>query len=123
MGVFSHFIFDLIAHPPRIPVWGEDSVKVGLSLWDNMPVELSLEFIILAGGMYAYLTTTTAATTGGKYGMVVLMLFLAIAAFTGQLLGPAPASGNQVAVSSLFTIVITVILTFYLDRKRISKPI
>lgn len=123
VGVFSHFVFDFIAHPPRIPLMGEDSMKVGLSLWNNMPVELSLEFVLLGLGMYLYLSTTAPAKAGGKFGLVVLMLFLTIAAFTGQMLGPAPQSGTQVAFSSLFTMVITVVLTFYLDRKRISKPI
>ena len=123
LGVFSHFVFDFIAHPPRIPLMGEDSMKMGLSLWNIMPLELSLEFIILAAGMYAHLSVTTTSTAGGKYGLIVLMIFLVIAAFTGQLLGPAPQSSSQVALSSIFTIVITVLLTFYLDRKRISKPI
>jgi hypothetical protein len=123
IGVFSHFVFDFIAHPPRLPLMGEDSMKVGLSLWNNMPVELSLEFVLLGTGMYLYLSTTTSAKAGGKYGLVVLMLFLTIAAFTGQMIGPAPQSGVQVAFSSLFTIAVTVLLTFYLDKKRISKPI
>ncbi len=123
IGVFSHFIFDVIAHPPRIPLMGEDSMMIGLSLWDTMPLELAVEFMILTSGMYWYVSVTTSATAGGKYGLMVLMLFLSIAAFTGQMLGPAPQTGSQVALSSLFTIIITVILTFYLDRKRISKPL
>jgi hypothetical protein len=123
LGVFSHFVFDFIAHPPSIPLMGEDSLMVGLSLWDNMPVELSLEFMILAAGMYAYLSLTTAATAGGKYGLIVLMSFLTISAFMGQLMGPPPRSIMQIAFSSLFIIIITVLLTSYFDKKRISKPI
>lgn len=123
IGVFSHFIFDVIAHPPRIPLMGEDSLKIGLSLWNTMPLELAVEFMILVSGMYWYLSVTASITTGGKYGLMVLMLFLSVAAFTGQMLGPAPQTGSQVAFSSMFTIIITVLLTFYLDRKRISKPL
>jgi hypothetical protein len=123
LGVFSHFILDFIAHPPQIPLMGNDSMKMGLSLWDMMPLELTVEFIILAAGLYLYLSVTTPSRAGGRYGMIVLMLLLAIAAFTGQLLGPPPQSAMQIALSSLFTIIVTVLLTAYLDKKRIPKPL
>ncbi len=42
-AVFSHFIVDALVHVPELPLLGEASPKLGLSLWENMPLALGVE--------------------------------------------------------------------------------
>jgi len=56
--VFSHWILDLIVHPPDLPVFLEGSPLLGLGLWTSGPGLIAssiLEFALLAGGIVIYL--------------------------------------------------------------------
>ena len=46
LGVFSHFIFDFIVHTPDLTVLGNNSMVVGLGLWNHMYIALSVELIL-----------------------------------------------------------------------------
>jgi membrane-bound metal-dependent hydrolase YbcI (DUF457 family) len=58
--VFSHWVLDLIVHPPDLPLLFEGSPVVGLGLWTSGPglvVSLLLEIVLLAGGIAIYIRT------------------------------------------------------------------
>lgn len=118
IGVFSHFILDFIVHPPELPLLGEHSQKLGLGLWNNIYLALALELIILIVGLMFYFKSTEGKSFGGKYGMLIFMTILTFFAFAGQLFGPKPETENQVALSSLISIFLILILAFWLDRER-----
>jgi len=118
IGVFSHFILDFIVHPPELPLLGEHSHKLGLGLWNNIYLALALELIILIIGFAFYFKSTERKSFGGKYGMLIFMTILTIFAFAGQLFGPKPETEKQVATSSLISILLILILGFWLDRER-----
>lgn len=122
-GIFSHFLLDALVHPPQIPIWGLDSPKIGLSLWNNIAMELCVEFALLAGGLYLYYSVTKASTAVGWYALAIFFALITFAAFAGQLLGPAPESGNQAAISSLGSLTLLLIICSLLDRKRIVKKL
>lgn len=74
-AVFSHWLLDFLVHRPDLPLIG-DSFKVGLGLW-NMPVAaLSLETMILCGGLALYLRSTERTKSGGTSGFVLFTLAL-----------------------------------------------
>src|SRR5215510_6417010 len=50
LAVFSHFVLDWIVHIPEIPLLGESSLKIGLGLWNNLPLSLTLEALLVLGG-------------------------------------------------------------------------
>ena len=118
IGVFSHFILDFIVHPQELPLVGDHSQMLGLGLWNHIYLELTLELIILIIGFVFYFKSTEGKSFGGKYGMIIFMTILTIFAFAGQLFGPKPETENQVALSSLISIFLILILAFWLDRKR-----
>ena len=118
VAVFSHFLCDFVVHIPELPVLDNSSTKLGLGLWRHMELTLLLELGILVVGLILYLRSTCAATSAGKYGMILFMSVLAILAFVGTLSGPKPNSGSQVALSSLITQIIILILAYWLDTKR-----
>jgi hypothetical protein len=49
--VFSHFWLDLPMHVKDLPVAGNDTVKLGFGLWNNLPVALALETAVVAAGL------------------------------------------------------------------------
>ncbi len=55
--VFSHWILDLIVHPPDLPIFLEGSPLLGLGLWTSGPGLIAssiLEFALLAVGLAIY---------------------------------------------------------------------
>ncbi len=119
-GVFSHFVLDFIVHPPELPLAGNNSARLGLGLWNNLYLALLVELALLIIGMTLYYRATIPKSRLGKYGMGVLLILLTILAFAGQLSGPPPSSGLQIAISSEVTLVVLIAMVYWLDGKRSS---
>src|SRR5439155_10711633 len=54
VAAFSHWILDFIAHPRDLPIY-DNTLKVGLSMWNYRDPEFALEIALLAGGIVLYL--------------------------------------------------------------------
>ncbi len=118
LAVFSHWIFDLIMHTPDMPLWTDDSMKLGLGLWNNAAATYALEAVLLIGALYLYLRATQATSAIGKYGMpVFIALLLLVNIF--NIYGPPPAGGKiELAVSAMIAYFGFAGIAFWLDRKR-----
>lgn len=119
LAVASHWFFDLIVHTPDLPLLGDDSVKMGLGLWNNAVATYTLEAVLLGLGLAIYLKSTTAITDGGKYGMaffVILMLLINAQNIFGPPFGDSVAS---LSVSAMIMYSMFAALAFWLDKKRI----
>src|SRR5213594_1206956 len=55
LAVFSHWILDLIAHPPDLAIY-DDTWKIGFGLWNYRGPEFALEIGLLGAGIMLYLT-------------------------------------------------------------------
>src|SRR5678816_2313677 len=75
LAVFSHWILDLIVHRPDLPLY-DDTFKMGFGLWNFPAIAFGLEIILLFGGIFLYMRSTTAANAIGKFGMPILGLVL-----------------------------------------------
>lgn len=56
--VFSHWLLDLLVHPPDLPLLFKGSQLVGLGLWTSRPgliISFILEFALLATGVSLYM--------------------------------------------------------------------
>lgn len=54
---FSHWILDFIVHSPDLPIFGKNSLPLGLGLWNSGPgfiISIILEFILFTGGLMIY---------------------------------------------------------------------
>ncbi len=118
LAVFSHWIFDLIMHTPDMPLWTDDSIKLGLGLWNNAAASYALEAVLLIGALWLYLRATQATSAIGKYGMpVFIALLLLVNIF--NIYGPPPAGGKiELAVSAMVAYFGFAGIAFWLDRKR-----
>ncbi len=118
-AVFSHFVLDFIVHRPDLPLgFGAGSPKIGLGLWNYPWGAYLLESAIFVGGLGIYLKVTKGTSFAGKYGILILALFLLVANFI-NLFGPPPPSGTAVASSGLIFNLLIAWLASWLDKKRV----
>jgi hypothetical protein len=100
LAVFSHFILDLPVHTPDLSIAGNDTVKLGLGLWNNVPVVLALELLLLLGGWMLFSRSKRSDATFPKQRnrifLGILVLLTIATPFT-----PDPASPAAFAVQAL----------------------
>jgi hypothetical protein len=111
LAVFSHWILDFVVHRPDLPLY-DNTVKVGLGLWNHPALAFGLEAALLFGGMAVFLrarpTRRTAIITFG-------IVMLGIQAYV--FFGPPPASPAAVASTALAAYGIFALLIWFLaDR-------
>jgi hypothetical protein len=115
----THYIFDFIVHTPDLTIFGDDSFLIGLGLWNHIYIALIVEIALYFAGLYIYITETRGVGFSGKYGIYIFSLVLVAAAFISQVLSPRPQNGNEVAGSALLSISLVILISYWLDRKRI----
>ena len=119
LAVFSHWLLDLLVHGPDLPVY-DDTMKIGLGLWNYPVAALLLEAFLLFGGMFMYVRRTTAINAIGRYGFPVFgTLMIAVQCYL--FFGPPPASPAAAAISALVSYVAFAAVAQWLDRQR--KPV
>jgi uncharacterized membrane protein YagU involved in acid resistance len=119
LAVFSHFLLDVLVHPAQIPLLGEQSPKIGFGLWNSLYLELVVEILLLFLGFWMYCKTVLAKKRILWILGIVLLLVTGITV-GGQLAGPAPESGFQVAISSFSLILLLTFIFLYFDKKTTS---
>jgi membrane-bound metal-dependent hydrolase YbcI (DUF457 family) len=116
LAVFSHWILDLLVHKPDLPLY-DDTWKVGLGLWNFPVIALSLEALLLFGGMTLYFRRTSAINVVGRFGMPVFgAIMLAIQCYV--FFGPPPSSPDSAAITALVAYVVFAVIALWLDRQR-----
>ena len=115
-AVFSHWVLDLLVHRPDLPIY-DDTMKVGLGLWNYPAIAISLEAAILFVGMILYLRTTKPINAIGRLGPPIFGLaMLAIQAYI--FFGPPPVSPAAAAITALVSYVVFAFVAQWLDRQR-----
>jgi hypothetical protein len=115
-AVFSHWVLDLLVHRPDLPLY-DDTMKVGLGLWNYPVVALALEGALLFGGMILYLRATEPINAIGRVGLPVFgVAMLAIQSYI--FFGPPPASPAAAAITALVSYVVFAALAEWLARQR-----
>ncbi|MFZ9054114.1 MAG: hypothetical protein ACO22K_13965 [Woeseiaceae bacterium] len=118
LAVFSHWVLDLVVHTPDLPLWSDASVKLGFGLWNSAIATYVLEAVLLLGALWLYLKSTSASTTGGKYGMGVFVVVLLLVNIV-NIFGPLGGDSKVVlAASALSAYFVFAAIAFWLDRKR-----
>ena len=115
-AVFSHWVLDLVVHRPDLALY-DDTMKVGLGLWNYPAIALSLEALLLFAGMMLYLRRTEAINAIGRFGPPAFgILMLAIQSYV--FFGPPPTSPSAAAITALVSYVVFAAVAQWLDRQR-----
>ena len=113
--VFSHWLLDALVHRPELPVTGATSHQVGLGLWNNMPVALLVEAVLVLVGTLLFFPGC-GLSRPKKLALAVLSVLVLAFTVVGMTVAPPPSSATVMAGSSLGTIVLVCVLISWLGR-------
>jgi hypothetical protein len=119
LAVFSHWLLDLFVHRQDLPLY-DNSMKVGMGLWNFPTMAFALEVVFLFSGLYFYLKSTRPLGLVGRYGLLVfavVMFFIQAYVF----FGPPPASDKAAAVTALVAYLIFAAAACFLERQRAER--
>jgi hypothetical protein len=112
-AVYSHWLLDALVHIPELPLTGPHSAKVGLALWEHMPLALTLEMVITAVGLGLYVWGSL-RNPRHTTGVIVLTVALMVATIGGMTVAPAPTDIHQLAVVSLMSNLVIIVIAWWL---------
>lgn len=121
--VFSHWITDYWMHRPDLELWF-GGPKVGLGLWNNLPLAISVELGLFAVGVMIYLARTAPRAGRRLASLMAAGMFAAIGVAL-QLYGnlaPPPSEIEAFAISGLGAYVLFALLALGVDATRETKP-
>ncbi len=118
IAMFSHWVLDFLVHPEQLPLVGETTPKVGLGLWDSLPVALGIEAAIFLIGLILYYRGTRPKNNAGRFGPAILFIPVAILSLVGQAISSGPIESQIVAISSLSLLVVVIGIGGWLDASR-----
>ena len=115
-AVFSHWVLDGVVHRPDLPLY-DDTLKVGLGIWNYPVIALTLEAFLLFGGMFLYVRRTTAVNALGRIGPPGFCILM-IAIQTYIFFGPPPASPEELAITAIVWYIVFALAIWWIDRQR-----
>jgi hypothetical protein len=113
--VFSHFLLDALVHVPELPLLGENSPKIGLALWNHLPLELTLETLMAIAGLAIY--WRLGGSRISRWGIAIFTLVLTALTWT-QLFITRPPSPSQLIPNWIIAPLVFAAIPFAFDRKR-----
>jgi hypothetical protein len=114
--VFSHFVLDGLVHAPELPLLGENSPKVGLALWNHLPLELTLETLMAVAGLAIYWKLAGGSKVS-RWSMAVFTVLLTALTWT-QLFAKQAPSPSQLVPTWIIAPLVFSAIPFALDWKR-----
>ena len=115
----THWLLDCFSHRPDMPLY-PGGPRVGLGMWNSLPLTLVVEFGLFAVGATLYLKATR-SKGGRNFGFWSFAVFLAVV-YPVSLLGPPPPSVRVLALSAL-ALWLTVPWAAWGDRQREPKTV
>lgn len=116
--VVSHFVLDGLVHVPELLLLGQNSPKIGLALWNHMPLELSIETVMALAGLLVYWSLES-TTKLGRWGIAIFVLLLTALTWT-QLWSATPPTQSQLVPTWIIAPVVFSAIPFLFDRKRVA---
>jgi membrane-bound metal-dependent hydrolase YbcI (DUF457 family) len=119
LSVLSHWLLDAPMHAPDLELWPGSTIKVGLGLWNSIPITLLLDPGLFVIGLVIYLRATRALDRIGNWSLAIMVVLLA-ATYANLLFGPPPASERALAMSAL-GLWLFVPWSWWIDRHRVLR--
>jgi hypothetical protein len=116
VAILSHFPLDFLMHAPDLPVWGQDSPKLGLGLWNNPTATLLLELATLAAGVAVYVGFRSRRHPV-RPGRLAGLLLVLVAIYLVSLFGPPPPSVTAIAVADIAGLLLLAGFAAWADRR------
>ena len=114
--IVSHWLLDVIAHVPDVPVTPANDVRLGLGLWNSVPGTLLVEGLVLAGGVALYATSTWSVNAQGRIGLWALVAVLALTQ-VGLVFAPVPQT-HDVVMAAAGSLWLFIVAGYWVDLNR-----
>ncbi|HEX5004058.1 MAG TPA: hypothetical protein VFV65_02015 [Gemmatimonadales bacterium] len=121
LAVASHWFLDAVVHVPDLPLAGDETRKVGLGLWNSIPLTFTVELALLGSGLALYLGGGSRKHAVRPVWAVGFTVVLA-AAYIATTLGPPPPSVPAVGAGALVTLLLIALIGAWIDRARPPAP-
>jgi hypothetical protein len=115
LAVFSHWVLDFIVHRPDLPLY-DNSMKVGLGLWNHPALALALEMLLLFGGMLLFFRGRLSQSLGTFVFGALMVCMQAYLFF-----GPPPVSDKAAAWSALACYAVFALVIWWLEDRRSAR--
>lgn len=117
----SHFLLDGLVHVAGLPLVGEGSPKLGLGLWNHMPLELSIETLMAIIGLMIYWKITGAAGSAlSRYGIAIFVILMTALTWT-QLLPNSAPTPRVLTITWIIAPIVLSTIAYALDRRRVGQ--
>jgi len=120
--VLSHFLLDGLVHVAGLPLIDESSPKLGLGLWNHMPLELTLETVMALAGVVIYWQLSGPKASLSRYGMTIFVALVTAMTWT-QLLLTTPPKAQQLNVSWIVVPLVFSGIAYGMDWKRVQSTV
>jgi len=114
--VFSHWILDLIAHRPDLPLFPGSGTRLGLGLWNSAIGTIVVELGLFAAGVAVYTYATGTRNRTGIYRIWALVIFLLVV-YIANTVGPPPPDTGMIAYAGL-SMWLLVLWAYWADKQR-----
>jgi hypothetical protein len=121
VAVFSHWVFDLIAHPRDLPIY-DNTLKVGFGLWNYRDPEFALEIALLAIGIILYVARNVLSAPR-KTAVIAFGAVLVVVQIGDTYVPRTPLSDKATAMGVWIFYTLFVIVAFFLEKARRRKKI
>jgi hypothetical protein len=117
--VISHWFLDLLVHRPDLPLFPNDTHKMGLGLWNHVLMSQIIEWGLFIAGIMIYTRTTKPINAKGSWVFWLLVVLLSITQLA-NIFSPPPPSVQAIAWAGQAQWVF-ILLAFWTDRNRVSR--
>jgi hypothetical protein len=118
--VASHWVFDVIAHKPDMPLAPGMNQRFGFGLWTNIPATLIVEGGLWVLALVLYLRATRAKT---RLAFFVFwpIVFLLTLLWYNNIAGPPPPDARVAPLFSLVYFSLVVAWSYWINRLRPAR--
>jgi hypothetical protein len=120
VAVFSHWILDLLVHRPDLALY-DDTLKVGLGLWNYRYLAFALEMIVLFGGLLLFLRNNSDLSRRGRIGAIIFAIVMILMQGGIAFVGRPADSDKAVAISALLSYAVFAGIAFLFDKRARSS--
>jgi len=119
-AVLSHWVLDVIAHRPDMPLAPGVHKLLGLGLWTSVPATLIVEGGMWLAAIVVYVRTTRPRNRAGSYVFWLVVAVLTLAWYN-NIAGPPPPNPSAAGISSLIFFSLTVAWAYWMNRLRPAR--
>jgi len=119
-AVLSHWLLDVIAHRPDMPLAPGVHARLGLGLWTSIPATLIVEGGMWLAAIIVYVRATHPRNRAAFFVFWPVIALLTLAWYN-NITGPPPPNPSAAGISALIFFSLTVAWAYWVNRLRADR--